>query len=111
MPDSNDVYEQEGVLQPLEDESLDSPSHFSYRVVLNESVYGVESTIYEVYFDDAGNVEGWIPSRNPYGFDEESIGKSISELRDDMEMMLAAFENETYFLVMDGEEEYLEIME
>ena len=108
-----DVYDHEDSLESLDvmegNETL--TSHWSYRIVINNTVGGVEAQIYEVYFDENGHPQGWIESRSAYGYDEEGIDKAVSELRDDLEMMLEAFNNETYQLMMDGDEAYLETIE
>ena len=115
MTNSQDVFEQDNLLEPLdsieEEEGFALPATWGYRVVMNQTVGGIESQIYEVYFNGEGNVEGWVAGRSAYGYDEENIDKSVSELRDDMERMLEAFDNESYILVVDGEDEYLEIVE
>ena len=111
-----DVYDHEGSLESLESAEEEhipcsDSSYWSYRVVINNTVGGVEAQIYEVYFDGNGHPEGWIEGRSAYGYDEESVDKTVSELRDDLEMMLEAFNNETYQIMMDGEEAYLEAIE
>ena len=113
MTNSQDVFEQDHLLEALDsgEEEASPFATWGYRVVVNQTAGGVESQIYEVYFNGEGDVDGWIAGRGAYGYDEEGIDKSVSELRDDMERMLEAFDNESYVLVVDGEEESLEILE
>ena len=65
-------------------------SHWNYRVMKRRNgLGGYEYGIYEVYYDDNGNIEGW--TEDPM----TPTGSSEDDLRDELEIMKAALNNET----------------
>ena len=73
---------------------------WEYRVVEENGVY----TIYEVRFDENGEIITWIE----YG--AEPVGDSLTALRKDLEMMLAAMDKEVLKLQRTGKQETMSMM-
>ena len=73
---------------------------WEYRVVEVDDMY----TIYEVKFNTKGEVVSWIE----YG--AEPIGDSLTALREDLEMMLAAMDKGVLRLQRTGKQEIMSIL-
>lgn len=71
---------------------------WNYRVIIKESSRETYAGIHEVYYNKDGEPNGW--SEDPvcaYGEESES-GSVISELRDDLKLMMNATEKDPLYL-------------